>query len=162
MPLYATKYQKKTKKLVTKENLKVEQPIKKNLSRKTILYKPIPTITLMNKLDKDKITYQKHWYKPVPTMCSVIINNYPLLSTGQDGTFIIAKQIQLPNNEKQLNVTFKWKIEKFGKVWHHEEKEMVYELNQPAKEYILDFDWELKERLKISHAKLISYKELVK
>lgn len=118
--------------------------------------------TISNSIDLDSLTYKKHWYKPSPSSCAVTINDQEIISIQEGKEPKITNQFNVDAQEKIVSATYRWKIEKFGKIWHEEKKEIQFELLpiDSKKTRTLSFDWETDERLLLTDAKIVSCKSL--
>ncbi|MGE0206526.1 MAG: hypothetical protein AB7R69_01630 [Candidatus Babeliales bacterium] len=115
------------------------------------------TITLQNKITDKTITYQHHWYKPYPSDFKILVNNEPYLTLVKGRAKLHAPTIC--TNDKKIRVQYEWKLHKFGKTWHHEKRELEFEVPEEKQELAIDFSWDDDYRITLENAKRVCVAE---
>lgn len=110
-------------------------------------------IAIKNDITEKMITYEKHWAKPFPSDFKARINDQEYLSLKNGKLQIHEKKFSTVKNK--IKITYEWALKKFGKLWHHEQKEIEFEVSEKQQELDLKFSWEDDHRISINNAKII-------
>jgi len=115
---------------------------------------PPRSITLKNNISEKTITYDGHWAKPFPTTFYATINGEEYLTLSKKGKLQL-KESKISALCNKVHVAYEWAIKKWGKVWHHEHKELEFEVPEKIEEFNISFCWDNDNRIDISNATMI-------
>jgi hypothetical protein len=119
------------------------------------------TIVFDKVITEKMITYTGHWMQPYPSTFSVSVNNKEFLSLNRHGKIDVKeKEFEVPK-DNTLRVVYEWALDKFGKRWHHEKKEVTFKVSENRKTLDITFGFDCESRIQIPQAKLLASNQLI-
>lgn len=132
---------------MTKEIISLETLVTDSLVTQT------RSILINTSITEKTITYERHWYKPFPSEFKISVNDQDYMTLDNGKPKLHDKAFTLDSNN--IKVAYEWTLNKFGKLWHTEKKELHFEIPPDKKEFNINFSWDSDVRIIIDNAKMI-------
>lgn len=121
----------------------------------------IRTVIFNNVITEKMITYTGHWAKPYPSTFSVSVNDQPFITLNARGKIAVQeKEFTIPP-DNTLKIQYEWALDKLGKRWYHEKKEVTYKMPDKVSTLDIDFGFDKTTRVEIPQGTLLTCNELI-
>ncbi len=107
------------------------------------------------------ITYTGHWTKPYPSTFSVSVNDKPFITLDTRGKIQVQEKEFVISKDNTLKINYEWALDKFGKRWHHEKKEVSYKMSDTVTTLDINFAFDKDARIEIPQGTLLTFTELI-
>jgi len=118
-------------------------------------------IVFDNVITEKMITFTGHWAKPYPSTFTVSVNDHEFITLNRRGKIAVKEKEFEVAKDNTLTIVYEWAIDKFGKRWHHEKKEVTFQAPENTKSFDISFGFDCQSRVLVPQAKLLNCNQLI-